>query len=55
MLCARWWCDDATKTLSKCYKSFQKALESIADDKIQASQAIYEARCLLKGSEKEMP
>ncbi|XP_033212222.1 zinc finger MYM-type protein 1-like [Belonocnema kinseyi] len=49
------WCarDDAAKALSKGYKSFQKALQSIANDETQTSQVTHEARCLLKESEKK--
>lgn len=49
------WCAraDATKALSKGYKSFQKALQSIVDDKTQTPQLIHEAKCLLKDSEKK--
>lgn len=49
------WCvrADAAKALSKGYNSFQKALQSIADDEIQTSQAIHEARYVLKDLEKE--
>lgn len=44
------WCarTDATKALSRGYNSFQKALQTIADDETQTSQVIHEARCLLK-------
>ncbi|XP_071044441.1 uncharacterized protein [Parasteatoda tepidariorum] len=43
------WCAraDATKALANGYNSFQKALQSIACDKTQTSQAIHEAKCLL--------
>ncbi|GBP96777.1 hypothetical protein EVAR_72063_1 [Eumeta japonica] len=38
---------DATKALANGYNSFQKALQSIAGDETQTSQAIHEAKCLL--------
>ncbi|GBP20185.1 hypothetical protein EVAR_82058_1 [Eumeta japonica] len=43
------WCAraDATKALANGYNSFQKALQSIAGDETQTSQAIHEAKCLL--------
>lgn len=43
------WCAraDATKDLANGYNNFQKALQSIAGDETQPSQAIQEAKCLL--------
>ncbi|GBP84617.1 hypothetical protein EVAR_55321_1 [Eumeta japonica] len=38
---------DATKALANGYNSFQKALQSIAGDETQTSQAIHEVKCLL--------
>ncbi|GFR10080.1 uncharacterized protein TNCT_578021 [Trichonephila clavata] len=44
----RWYARaDATKALANGYNSFQKALQSIAGDETQTSQAIHEAKCLL--------
>ncbi|GBP51433.1 hypothetical protein EVAR_37269_1 [Eumeta japonica] len=48
------WCAraDATKALANGYNSFQKALQYIAGDETQTSQAIHEAKCLLNDLEK---
>lgn len=49
------WCAraDATKALATGYNSFQKALQSIASDETQTSQAIHEAKCLLNDLRKK--
>ncbi|XP_055843517.1 uncharacterized protein LOC129910240 [Episyrphus balteatus] len=49
------WCAraDATKALSKGFLDFQKALQSIIEDKTQTTQTIHEARCLIKEFEKK--
>ncbi|GFX67719.1 putative transposable element [Trichonephila clavipes] len=44
------WCTraDVTTALSKCYSSFQKALQIFAEDMTQKLQVIHEAKCLIK-------